>query len=81
MTQATPKDDESFTNAIHSSSMRDEGPYKTLFVYFKPLVCLAVCLEVSTVITLVIYDLINSTGVTALLQNNKSQQDLHCSLP
>lgn len=72
MTQVTPKDDESFTKVIHSFPVRDEGAWETLLSFtFKPLVCLSVCREESTVITLLMYDLISGAGAAALLRNNK----------
>lgn len=73
MTQVTPKDDESFTKVIHSPFVRDEGAWETLLSFtFKPLVCLSVGLEESTVITLLMHDLISGAGTAALLGNNKS---------
>lgn len=73
MTHVTPKDDESFTKVIHSSFVRDEGAWEARLSFtFKPLVCLSVCLEESTVITLLMYDLISGAGAAAVLRNNKS---------
>lgn len=82
MTQVTPKDEESFTKVIHCSLMREEGAWDTLLSFtFKPLVCLSVCLEESTVITPLMYDLISGAGAAALLRNNKSHKRLPRSLP
>lgn len=73
MTQVTPKDDESCTKVIHSFPLRDEGAWETLLSFtFRPLVCLSLCREESTVITLLMYDLISGAGAAAFLRNNKS---------
>lgn len=73
MTQGTPEDDESFTKVIHSSFEWDEEAQETLLSFTsRPLVCLSVCLEESTVITPLMYDLISGAGAASLRRNNKS---------